>query len=331
MDKREQIARMAQTKEDEMLLARVYERMTNAAARSIPASTCFLSKREQMLAAELLRGQDIRFYGGPPMAEREICCYLPDYLDESWLESEDGPIAAVRASYFEGDTLTHRDFLGALMGCGVKRETIGDIYVAEGRCDFLVTREVLPYLLQNFLSAGRTKLHVERIVVPDVSVPEQKVRQIRDTVPSLRLDGIVSSGFSISRGKAAEYISAGKCELNYAPCVKGDKQTAEGDVITVRGLGKIRLDAVGGNTKKGRICVEITRFLYGASAMKKEDIDRINELARKAKTVGLTPEENEERAVLRRAYIDSVVGDLRQQLDNTYIVDSKGNKRKLRQ
>ena len=126
MDKREQIARMAQTKEDEMLLARVYERMTNAAARSIPASTCFLSKREQMLAAELLRGQDIRFYGGPPMAEREICCYLPDYLDESWLESEDGPIAAVRASYFEGDTLTHRDFLGALMGCGVKRETIGD-------------------------------------------------------------------------------------------------------------------------------------------------------------------------------------------------------------
>ncbi len=65
--------------------------------------------------------------------------------------------------------------------------------------------------------------------------------------------------------------------------------------------------------------------------MKKEDIDRINELSRKAKTVGLTPEENEERAVLRRAYIDSVVGDLRQQLDNTYIVDSKGNKRKLRQ
>ena len=65
--------------------------------------------------------------------------------------------------------------------------------------------------------------------------------------------------------------------------------------------------------------------------MKKGDIERINELARKAKTVGLTPEENEERAKLRRAYIDSVVGDLRPQLDNTYIVDAKGNKRKLRQ
>ena len=69
MDKREQIARMAQTKEDEILLARVYERITSAAARNIPAATAFLSKREQMLAAELLRGQDIAFFGGPAMAE----------------------------------------------------------------------------------------------------------------------------------------------------------------------------------------------------------------------------------------------------------------------
>ena len=72
-------------------------------------------------------------FGGYKDAERKMLIFLPDYLDESWLESEDGPIAAVRASYFEGDTLTHRDFLGALMGCGVKRETIRDIYVAEGR------------------------------------------------------------------------------------------------------------------------------------------------------------------------------------------------------
>ena len=261
MDRREQIAHLAATREEEMLLVRVCEKLDTAVQRDIPAATNFLSKREQMLVCEVLRGAPIRFFGGLSTAEREISCYLPDYLDEDWLTGEDGPVAAVRAAFFERDSLSHRDFLGALMGCGIKRETVGDIYVATGRCDFLVTREVLPYLLQNFLSAGRTKLHVERIVVPDVSVPEQKVRQIRDTVPSLRLDGIISSGFSISRGKAAEYISAGKCELNYAPCVKGDKQTAEGDVITVRGLGKIRLDAVGGNTKKGRICVEITRFL----------------------------------------------------------------------
>lgn len=63
--------------------------------------------------------------------------------------------------------------------------------------------------------------------------------------------------------------------------------------------------------------------------MKQEQIDRINELARKAKTTGLTEEEERERAVLRRAYIDSVLGNLKGQLDHTYILDEQGNKRKL--
>ena len=261
MDKREQIARMAQTKEDEILLARVYERITSAAARNIPAATAFLSKREQMLTAELLRGQDFVFFGGPAMAEREVCCYLPEYLDESWLYSEDSPIAAVRASFFENDKLTHRDFLGSLMGSGIKRETVGDIYVGEGSCDFLVLREILPYVLQNLVSAGRTKLHLEEIELSGLHVPQQSVKTVRDTVPSLRLDGIVSSGFSISRGKAADYIAAGKAELNYLPCMKGDKQVQEGDVISIRGLGKIKLETIGGNTKKGRISIEISRFL----------------------------------------------------------------------
>lgn len=65
--------------------------------------------------------------------------------------------------------------------------------------------------------------------------------------------------------------------------------------------------------------------------MNQQQIDRINELAHKAKSVGLTPEETEERDILRRAYIDSVLGNLRGQLDNTYIVDEKGRKRKLKE
>ena len=261
MDRREKIARLAQSKDDEVLLAKVYERITMASQRNIPASTGFLSKREQMLAQELLRGEDFRFFGGTELSEREVCCYLPEYLDESWLYSEDSPIAAVHASFFENDALSHRDFLGSLMGSGIKRETVGDIYVGTGSCDFLVLREMLPYVLQNLTSAGRTKLHLEEIELLELHVPQQSVKTVRDTVPSLRLDGIVSSGFSISRGKAAEYIAAGKAELNYLPCAKGDKQVQEGDVISIRGLGKIRLETIGGNTKKGRISIEISRFL----------------------------------------------------------------------
>ena len=64
--------------------------------------------------------------------------------------------------------------------------------------------------------------------------------------------------------------------------------------------------------------------------MKMDDvIARINELAKKAKTVGLTPEETVERDKLRRIYIDSVKSNLVGQLENTYLVDEQGNKRKL--
>ncbi len=63
--------------------------------------------------------------------------------------------------------------------------------------------------------------------------------------------------------------------------------------------------------------------------MDQKQIDRINELARKAKTEGLTAEEEQERAALRRAYIDSVVGNLKGQLDNTYIMTPDGQKSKL--
>ncbi len=65
--------------------------------------------------------------------------------------------------------------------------------------------------------------------------------------------------------------------------------------------------------------------------MEQSKIDRINELARKAKTVGLTPEEEAERAQLRQEYVAAVRDNLRAQLDNTWIVDEKGNKRRLRQ
>lgn len=64
--------------------------------------------------------------------------------------------------------------------------------------------------------------------------------------------------------------------------------------------------------------------------MEQKKIDRINELARKHKSVGLTPEEEAERAALRREYIDSVVGNLKGQLDNVYFVEKDGSKTKLK-
>ena len=147
------------------------------------------------------------------------------------------------------------------MGAGIAREAVGDICVGKGSCDFFVTAEIAPYILQNFTGAGRTKLHLEQISLADVQVPEPETRQLRDTLASLRLDSVISAGFRIGRNAAAQYVAAGKVSIDGLPCQKPDKAVDEGAKISVRGLGKIQLSAVNGQTKKGRISVVIDRYV----------------------------------------------------------------------
>ena len=258
---RSNIDKIARTPEDRTLLAKLWDKINAGLLRNIPANTCFLSPRELEMARFLFGNlEGLQAFGGYPDAERKMLIYLPEYMDEDYL-TEDAPLVCLRANFYEEDTPSHRDFLGALMGCGISRESLGDICVGKGSCDFFVTEEIAPYILQNFTGAGRTKLHIEQISLCDVSVPEPEVKEIRDTVASLRLDSIISAGFRVGRSAAAQYVTAGKAAIDGLPCEKPDQAIEEGSKISVRGLGKIKLTNVNGQTKKGRISVVIHRYV----------------------------------------------------------------------
>ena len=259
---RNNIEKIARTPEDKLLLAKVWDKINTGLRKSIPANSCFLSPRELEMTRYLLgEPEGLHAFGGYADAERKMLIYLPDYLDETALTAEDAPLVCLRATFYEGDSPSHRDFLGALMGAGIARETLGDICVAKGSCDFFVTAEIAPYLLQNFTGAGRTKLHLEAIPLSDVHVPEPEVQQLRDTLASLRLDSVISAGFRVGRSQAAQYVTGGRVAIDGLPCEKPDKAVAEGCKISVRGLGKIKLATVNGQTKKGRISVVIDRYV----------------------------------------------------------------------
>lgn len=259
---RSNIEKIARSAEDKLLLAKLWDKINAGFQRNIPANTGFLSPRELEMARYLFgEPEGLYTFGGCDGAERRMLCYLPDYLEESWLYGEDSPLVCLRAEFYEGDTPTHRDFLGALMGAGITRECVGDIYVGKGSCDFFVTAEIAPYILQNFTSAGRTKLRLSAIALLDVSLPAPEFRIIKDTLASLRLDSVISSGFRVGRSAAAQYVTAGRAAVNGLPCEKPDKSVCEGDSVSVRGLGKIRLQTVNGQTKKGRISVIIHRYV----------------------------------------------------------------------
>ncbi len=259
---RSNIEKIAHSSEDRLLLAKLWDKIQSGMRKNIPANTCFLSPRELEMAKFLFgEPEGLYAFGGYGESERKMLVFLPEYLDGSTLWEEDSPCVCLRATFFQGDSPNHRDFLGALMGAGIGRETVGDICVGTGSCDFFVTAEIAPYILQNFTSAGRTKLHLEQISLSEAHIPEPEVKEIKDTLASLRLDSVISSGFRIGRSLAAQYVTAGKAAIDGMPCEKPDKQVAEGMKISVRGLGKLKLHSVNGRTKKDRISVVIHRYV----------------------------------------------------------------------
>lgn len=259
---RNHIEKIAHTPEDRLLLAKLWDKITAGMRKNIPANTCFLSPRELEMARYLFGDvPGLYAFGGYADAERKMLIYLPEYLEEDALYDSDSPCICLRASFYQADSPSHRDFLGALMGAGIGRETVGDICVGKSQCDFFVTAEMAPHLLQSFTSAGRTKLHLSQIPLTQAQIPEPEVREIKDTLASLRLDSVISSGFRIGRSLASQYISAGKASIDGLPCEKPDKPVAEGSRVSVRGLGKIRLVQINGKTKKDRISVVIHRYV----------------------------------------------------------------------
>ncbi len=259
---RNNIEKIATNADDRVLLAKLWDKINAGIRRNIPAATGFLSPREQEMARYLFGDvPGLCAFGGYEEAERKCLCYLPDYLEDGWLYDEDSPVVCLRATFYDGYSPSHRDFLGGLMACGIARQTLGDICVGKGCCDFFVTAQIADFVEQNLTSVGRAKLRLQRIALQDAQIPEPEFKEIKDTVASLRLDSIISTGFRIGRSQASQYIAAGKASIDGLPCEKPDKAVAEGMKISVRGLGKIKIHSVNGQTKKDRIWVVIHRYI----------------------------------------------------------------------
>ena len=253
MDRRSLLDRAAKSAEERVLLGHILDKYDQCRQRNLPTNTAFLSPAEAQGARDLLRAAAIHegfaLLGGYEGAERRMLFFLPDWQEEA--DASDA-MAFLRAAWHESEHPTHRDLLGSLMALGVERETLADLIVSVG---------VAQYLLDNWTGAGRTALRLTAIGADALRVPEQKVKEIRDTVATLRLDAVTAAGFSMSRGKAAELIAAGRVQKNYREVTKGDASVAQGDVISARGLGKFEVAEVGGLSKKGRTGILLRRYL----------------------------------------------------------------------
>ncbi len=263
MNKTELLNRFSADQEERLVLARVLDQMERAQSRSIPCSTQFLSPAQRAAVEPLLAAcghPKHLFAGGWAGAERTVCVFLPDWQEPEDFDPAD-VLAALEAAFPPGAALTHRDLLGGLMGTGLTRDKLGDILVGEGSAQIVALKEAAPIVLSQFDQAGRYRLKLREIPLAELSPAPVQVRLVHDTVATLRLDAVTAAGFSLSRGRAAELIAAGRVSLDHRECLKGDRAVAQGSVITCRGLGKCVLKSVGGQSRKGRIIIEMERYL----------------------------------------------------------------------
>ena len=265
MNKTDLLDRFARNGDQRLLLARVLDRQRQGESRNVPTHTGFLSPAEQAVSADLLMaaapGQGLLF-GGYDGAERKLWAFLPDWLEEeAWQEGEDCPVAALSVCAPSMAGLTHRDYLGSLMGLGLTREKIGDILLTERGAQVLVLRETLPILLSQWEKAGRYPVTLAPIPLADLTPAPGETKHIRATAASLRLDAVLSAGFSIPRSRAAEFIRAGRVMVDHRPAEKTDRTVEAGAILTCRGLGKCILTDAGGTSRRGRIVLEFDRYI----------------------------------------------------------------------
>ena len=198
------------------------------------------------------------YFGGYEGAERQILGCAPFELCD-----EDFPLCCLKIVVKTGigKALSHRDYLGALLGLGIERDKMGDIIVKSFGAYVMVSKVLSDYIEVSLTSIGRYQnIEITAIPFSEVEVQPPQTKRIETTVASLRVDATIAAGLHLSRSMVLKLIEAGKVKCNGMEtnrCVN----LKEGDHITVRGYGKFKLTKVNGMTKKDRIHVVIEKYV----------------------------------------------------------------------
>ena len=239
-----------------ILKARIDDLLNYVVLNDKPKYFGFLSAEETAFAQKYLADKNVKFsfFGGDDSCERTILGCFPD-----WLENPVFPITALTVTYRTVDILHHRDFLGALMGLGIKRETIGDILIEQGRAVIFLINEVANYVCVNLKKVGNTGVTVNNGLIEALPQNDQ-MTLVRTTVSSLRIDCVISALCNCSRNTAVTMIENKLVAVNSFITEKITKTIENDDVISVRHKGKFKIISVDKRTKKDRFVLEYKKY-----------------------------------------------------------------------
>lgn len=248
---------------EEYLSKRIKELAEKSYQQSLYLHTNFLSLAEQSLYYSLEREigyAHAHFVGGHDYAERKVIMFGSEELFGYEGES---PVRCLHITPLApkfSEKLSHRDYLGSIMNLGIEREYLGDILVLEDGAYLFCIETMAEYLIENITKIRHTLVQTKQVDFEEIHY-EPKKKPIEGFVSSFRIDAIVALGFALSRKDAQTAITSKRVFINGKLAESTSKPVNEGDLISVRGLGKLNVAAFRGVSKKGRHSVLLERFI----------------------------------------------------------------------
>jgi len=251
------LIKTARNDDEKRLLARLHE-LVQRAAHGYGGPSDFLDLRQQELAqAVAVNGTAVSWHldGGYQEAERKRLVVYPD-----WEVASDSRIAFIRIIHkYKDQSAGHRDYLGAVLNLGLKREKLGDIVVQDSGAFMIADADLAGFICQHLSRVKQCSVLAEVISSEEFVFNPPGFTALQVSMASLRLDVAIAATFNLSRHDVDSIIETGNVKINHMETCKPSTPVKAGDLISVRGLGRFRLEEVGGLTRKGRHHVLINK------------------------------------------------------------------------
>lgn len=267
---RQEILNKITNEDDKLLVAKLLDKIEFVNSRNSVEYTDFLDIRQRQLLEKLLKDLKVKnyvAYGAYKTAERTVLIIYPEKLEDVF-ENENfdynvvfGVIRMQLPNELKG-MYSHRDYLGAIIKIGMKREKVGDIITSKDGADIIVLKDVEKYIREGLKDLTRfSKAEFKSVQIEELNVKEPETQVLNIIIPSMRVDSIVSEAIRTSRAKATGVIKEERVFVNHELVTKGAKELKENDLITVRGKGRFKVGKILNQTKKGNLVIEIEKFI----------------------------------------------------------------------
>ncbi len=254
--KKRDILKSISDEDERLAAAKAFDKLEIAVKTYKPEFTGFMDPYKAHSIKERISGGEcaVVIYGGYDESERVKMGFFPEFCEPC---AEDFPITPIEIAYNRqySRKLSHRDFLGSILGLGITRDKVGDIVIEESRAVAFADSDIAEYICASLERVWHTKVGTR--LLKSFTPVQNEVNEKRLTVSSLRLDAVVSGVFNISRGRAAELVKGEKAFVNWRLITSVSHNVCQGDIVTVRGTGRVKINEVLGNTKKDRIALSV--------------------------------------------------------------------------